>query len=459
MRPTKYISRICIDQPKEQVVCWHMQRGSFSRSFPSWERLTIDRVDDLSDKHRRIFCHFKHGPFKIKHVFRSHNFHNNEFIRTILEKGPFRYLTHEIEVKSNGIEACELVEKIEFNLSCPWFFLEFRIKRYKQRLKRFFSYKHDVLIKDLAFFQKLGVQKRKKILVSGSSGLIGSNLSDLLRCAGHDVWVLVRSKEDLKKKKSILFDRLTGEIEREKLEGFDAVVHLGGQNINTRWTRKKKEELIASRFEATKSLAKILGSLYKPPKAFLCASAVGFYGDRGDQLINEKNLKGSHSFLSDICQSWENACGLLKSFGVRVVHLRFGMVLSSQGGALKKMLLPFKMGIGGVFGEGEQFISWIALDDVTAAIYQLIVNEKVSGPVNIVSQRPLSNKDFSLTLAKHLGKNLGPNIPKGVLRLLKGQMADELLLTSLKVEPKKLVESGYRFRYPTLEDAFAHLIF
>jgi len=459
MRPTRYISRVCINQPKDAVCSWHLQRGSFARSFPCWENITFIREEELPGRQRRIFAFFKKGFFKIQHIFRSQSLNGDIFLQTLLEKGPFKYLSHQLKVHHHGTDSCELIEIIEYTLLFPFFFSEFRKKRFTRRLKRYFEYKHDVLVKDLVFFEQMVKGKDLKILVSGSTGLIGSSLVNFLKIAGHDVWTLVRSKSDLDEEKSILFDLRTGEAERSKLEGFDAVVHLWGKSIDDRWTKKTKHELLASRFETTKRLAKIMGTLEKPPKAFLCASAIGFYGNRGNQWVNEKNHKGRDSFLADVCRAWEDAAGLLKSLGVRVIHLRFGMVLSARKGALKKMLTPFKLGLGGVIGHGDQYMSWIAIDDVVSSIYHAIKHKDLIGPINVVTPHPVTNLEFCTLLAKHLNRSLGPPIPGPLLRLIKGQMADELLLSSTKVEPKKLLESGYRFRYPSLDEAFSHLIY
>lgn len=375
-----------------------------------------------------------------------------------MEKGPFQHLSHQLKVQHHGPDSCELIETVEYTLLFPRLFPEMRKKRFTKRLKRFFEIKHETLMHDLALFQRFKGGKELKILVSGSTGLIGSHLVNLLKVAGHDVWTLVRSKK-LVQDKAIPFDLETGETDRSQLESFDAVVHLWGTSIDKRWTKKNKHELLASRYESTKRLAKIMAALENPPKAFLCASAIGFYGDRGSELLSEKNRKGEHSFIADVCRAWENAAGILKTLGVRVVHLRFGLVLSNHKGGFSKLLIPFKLGLGSPFGSGDQYMSWITIDDVVGAIYHAIQHSELIGPVNVVSPQPVTNREFCILLAKHLHRPLGPSIPAPILRLLKGQMVDDLLLSSTKVEPKKLQESGYRFRYPTLPDAFSHLLY
>lgn len=267
-----------------------------------------------------------------------------------------------------------------------------------------------------------------RILVSGSKGLIGSHLVNFLEGGGHEVRYLSHTQR----------------IEKEKLEGFDAIVHLWGVSIDQRWTRKVKRELYSSRVETTKQLATVVASLERPPKVFICASAVGIYGS---------------GFLSDLCKAWEGACQPLSSQGIRVVNTRFGMVLSSDKGALPKMVKAYKWGFGGVFGTGEQYVNWVAIDDVVRIIYHVIMTPELSGPVDVVSPELLTNREFCKILAAHLHRPLGPRIPRPLLRLLKGQMADEVLLSSIRAEPKKLLESGYRFFYPDLKTALKHLIY
>jgi len=247
-------------------------------------------------------------------------------------------------------------------------------------------------------------------------------------------------------------------VDRSRLDGVDAVVHLAGANIAAgRWTAARKVEIRRSRVEATRRLCESLAQAITPPKVLVSASAVGYYGDRGAETLTEASEAGS-GFLPEVCREWEAAAEPASRAGIRVVHLRFGMILSPAGGALRKILLPFRFGAGGRIGEGGQFMSWIALDDVLGAIYHALCDDSVKGPVNVVAPGPVSNAEFTRTLAGVLRRPALFPLPAFAARLLFGEMADELLLTSARVMPARLQASGYRFRFPELEGALRHLL-
>ena len=295
-----------------------------------------------------------------------------------------------------------------------------------------------------------------RILVSGSSGLIGSRLVAFLATAGHEVLRLVRG--DASGDDEIHWNPAEGSIDREVLAGLDAVVHLAGENIAAgRWNEERKRRIRTSRVDGTRLLCESLSELQTPPNVFVCASAIGFYGDRGDAELDEESEPGT-GFLSDVCRQWEAAANPARERGIRVVSLRFGVVLSRDGGALEKMLPPFKLGAGGVIGSGRQYWSWIAIDDVVGAIDHAITCEKLNGPVNCVAPNPVSNREFTRTLGRVLGRPTLIPLPAFAARLALGQMANELLLASARVIPKRLQETGYTFHHPQLEDALRHVL-
>jgi hypothetical protein len=294
-----------------------------------------------------------------------------------------------------------------------------------------------------------------QIAVSGSSGLVGSALLPFLTAGGHRVTRLVRR---VAAGDDVAWDIAQGVEDPSRLEGVDAVVHLAGENIAAgRWTAARKEEIRRSRVEGTRRLCESLAKLSHRPKALVSASAVGFYGNRGEEMLREDSAPGS-DFLAQVCQAWEAATVPAARAGIRVVHLRFGMILSPAGGALKKMLLPFKMGAGGRIGSGAQFMSWIAIDDAIGAIHHAIVTESLQGPVNAVAPAPVSNAEFTRTLARVLSRPAIAPMPAFAARLAFGEMADALLLASQRVLPTRLQASGYKFRYPELEGALRHLL-
>ena len=295
------------------------------------------------------------------------------------------------------------------------------------------------------------------VAVSGSSGFIGSALVPSLAAGGHRVLRLVRGV--VPGADCIRWDPSgAGVRDVSLLEGLDAVVHLAGENIaGGRWTERRKAEIRRSRVDGTRRLVEAFGKLARPPKVLVVASAIGFYGDRGGEVLTEESPAG-HDFLAQVCREWEAAAAEAAKLGVRVVSPRFGIVLSPDGGALQKMLLPFRLGAGGKVGSGQQNWSWIALDDVVGAIQHALVSEALAGPVNVVAPAAVTNADFTRVLGRVLRRPTIAPLPAFAARLMLGEMADALLLASARVVPKRLQETGYPFRYPDLEGALRHLL-
>ena len=294
-----------------------------------------------------------------------------------------------------------------------------------------------------------------KILISGSHGLVGTSLIKLIS-PDHEVYRLVRHYAESDSEIEWSPDRYS--IALARLEGFDAVVHLAGESIaEGRWTEEKKKRIRESRVKGTRLLGDALANLTNPPKTFVCASAIGYYGDRGDEVLTEKSDPGK-DFLSEVCVEWEKATALATEKGIRVVNCRLGIVLDKDGGALAKMLPPFRMGVGGKIGSGKQWMSWIALDDVIGGIKFVIANDAIKGPVNFVAPAPVTNAVFTKTLGKILSRPTIFPIPAFGVRLLFGEMADALLLSSQRVESAVLQNGGYLFKYPVLEGALAHTL-
>lgn len=302
-----------------------------------------------------------------------------------------------------------------------------------------------------------------RILVSGARGLVGAALVPLLAAGGHRVVRLVRTESagaqtSIQDDAAVVWDPQASDVRPDAFEGFDAVIHLAGENIASgRWTDDLKRRIRDSRVVGTRRLCEVLAQCAQPPTVFLCASAIGYYGDRGDEVLTEQSAPGA-GFLADVCCEWEAAVEPLAAGGPRIVRLRIGVVLSPDGGALKKMLLPFRLGLGGVIGDGTQYLSWIALDDVVGAIRHALETDSVSGPVNVVSPEPITNRDYTHTLGRVLARPTVLPLPAFAARLALGEAADALLLASTRVEPARLTQTGYTFRYPTLEGALRHLL-
>jgi uncharacterized protein (TIGR01777 family) len=293
------------------------------------------------------------------------------------------------------------------------------------------------------------------VLVSGATGLIGSALIPELEAGGHRVSRLTRSPED---DEDVGWDPATGEVDAPRLEGHDAAVHLAGESIGEgRWTPEKKRRIMESRRQGTSLLAAALAGLPTPPKVMVSASAVGYYGDRGNEVLREDSRPGS-DFLAAVCREWEAAAEPARQAGIRTVHPRFGVVLSPKGGALGRTLPIYKLGGGGRIGSGRQWWSWVALDDVVGAVLHALEGDSVEGPVNVGSPNPLTNAEYTRVLGKVLNRPTIFPLPAPVAQLALGEVADALLLASQRVEPARLRETGYKFRYPELESALRHLL-
>lgn len=290
-----------------------------------------------------------------------------------------------------------------------------------------------------------------KVLIAGASGLVGSALIPALEAEGVEVTRLVRTSAGAGE---IEWHPNNDQIDATKLEGFDAIINLAGENIaGGRWTDDQKRKIHDSRVNGTHLLSEAIAELKQPFKVFLCASATGIYGDRDDETLDEQSDSGG-GFLAGVCREWEQATEPASAAGVRTVNLRFGPILAREGGMLAKLLTPFKMGMGGKVGSGKQYIAWVAIDDAVGAIKLALKDESIRGPLNIVSPRPVTNEEFTKTLGHVLSRPTALSVPAFAARLAFGEMADEMLLTSQRVIPKRLNDAGFEFEYPELEGAF-----
>ncbi|OGL10944.1 MAG: TIGR01777 family protein [Candidatus Rokubacteria bacterium RIFCSPLOWO2_02_FULL_72_37] len=290
------------------------------------------------------------------------------------------------------------------------------------------------------------------VAVTGASGLVGSALRRALAAQGHDVLPLVRGAAPAPGERVVRWDPAAGTLAAADLEGVDAVVHLAGERIAGRWTAAKKARIRDSRVRSTALLAGTLARLARPPRVLVSASAVGWYGDRGDEILTEGSPPGT-GFLAEVCREWEAATGPAALVGIRVAHLRIGMVLSRRGGGLAALLPAFRLGLGGAVGRGVQWMSWIALDDLVGALVHALGADTLAGPVNAVAPHPVTNREFTRTLGRVLRRPAFLPFPALAARLLLGEMANALLLASVRALPLRLTASGYAFEHPQLDGA------
>lgn len=288
-----------------------------------------------------------------------------------------------------------------------------------------------------------------KVLITGGTGFIGRALSRELRISGYNVIVSTRRKTDSKEKLTWVPPEL---IPPETISNIDAVINLAGESIaEGKWTKERKERILSSRVATTRALVQSIQNASTRPKVLISASAVGYYGPRADNIITEDSSPGS-DFLAEVCKAWEAEALKIQESGVRVVIVRFGTVLESDGGALPKMARPFKFFAGGPIGSGRQWFSWIHRDDLTGIIKYALENEAVSGPINTTAPQPVTNKEFSTALGKSLGRPSWLPVPGFVLKIAFGELGG-MLLTGQRVIPKKITEAGYQFKYPDIDRA------
>jgi uncharacterized protein (TIGR01777 family) len=292
-----------------------------------------------------------------------------------------------------------------------------------------------------------------KTMLTGSSGLVGSSLVEFLFERGHSIHCLKRNS---KAGSSNIW--AINELQKDINAGFDTIIHLAGENVaHGRWTERKKQNILTSRVQGTRELVDYISDLKEKPSTFICASAVGYYGSRGNEILDEESSLGT-GFLADVCNQWEKESQRLSDLGVRVVNLRFGMVISPRGGALHKMIPPFKAGLGGIIGSGEQYISWISIRDLVKIVDFVIQTDRIKGPVNVVCPIQTTNRELTKTLGKVLNRPTPFKIPAFMATLVFGQMAEEMLLGSSRVTPKILLEAGYEFADQSLDAVLQYCI-
>ncbi len=295
-----------------------------------------------------------------------------------------------------------------------------------------------------------------KVVVTGSSGLIGSALTKMLQTQGHEIIRFIRPPK-LPGLNEIVWNPAEGFIDKSKIRKCDAVIHLAGESIAGRYSKNKKQCVYQSRINGTKLITEFIDSLEERPRTFISASAIGYYGDRENILLTEEAPTGE-GFLAELCRDWESASKEANDLGVRTVQTRFGIVLSKDGGALAKMLLPFKLGLAGPMGNGNQFWPWISIDDAIAAIIFVLNNPSIRGPVNVVSPNAVSNSDFTRILAQTLNRPAAIRLPRIVIRTIFGPLAEELLLSSINAVPTKLQNAGFKFKDSDLGETLHNIL-
>ena len=455
MKFNTYTKRTRISAPVEMTFAWHARDGAISRLTPPWAPLEmIARKGNGIDKGVKVT--FKIRIFKIPMIWKAEHieYQQNKLFKDCQTKGPFSKWEHTHRFESEDENTSFMEDDLEFKL--PFGFLSRPFYGFaKKEFERMFSYRHRVLKYDLE--HHVDKAKKKRILISGATGTIGSILVPFLRTSGHEVIRLVRKSGELLNDE-IFWDPYKGILDLENAGAIDAIINLNGADISrNRWTDKQKKLIIDSRIIPTRLLVQRMKNLDHKPEVFISSSAIGFYGERQDNILTESDTMGD-SFISRVCKKWEDASADAQKAGIRTIQLRIGVVLTPAGGALARMELPFKAGCGVNLSHGRQYMSWISMDDALSGILYILNNDKINGSVNLTAPSPATNKEFSQTLARVFGKKVYFTIPKFLAVALWGQMGQETLLASARVMPVKPLDNGFSFQHKELFTALKDVL-
>ncbi len=446
-----------IQAPPATVFQWHARPGALERLTPPWESMRIIQRTGGIQTGARVFFTLKTGPLQVPWHAEHTDYRENEMFRDRQVKGPFRQWIHTHRFRPDGENVCLLEDTIAYKLHLSPFSDPFAGRFVRRKLERMFAYRHETTRLDIAAHQAAASAGSLHILISGASGLVGSTLIPFLTTGGHQITRLVR-RAPIPGNSEVFWDPAASKLEPKELQGVDAVIHLAGENIGEgRWTQAKKREILASRIQGTSLLAETIAGLDPPPKVLICASAIGYYGHRGECLLQESDQAGK-DYISMVCSEWEKAAQPAIQKGIRVVFARIGIALTPAGGALKKLLPVFRIGLGGKIASGEQYMSWISIDDVIGALHHLVICPDLEGPVNLTAPLAVTNAEFTRTMADVLSRPAAVTVPAFAVKMMFGEMGKEVPLSSTRVAPTRLLESGYCFRHPELAGALAHVL-
>jgi uncharacterized protein len=446
---------IRLSRPPRDVFAWHERPGVLERLTPPWENVVVESHDGIANGARAVL-RAKAGPFWTRWEVEHRDYDEGRQFRDVQLKGPFARWEHLHRVKGEGAGEAYLFDEIRYAPPLGPLGEAVAGRWIRRKLDRLFAYRHAVTRDDLEWAARYGSVRPMKVAIAGASGLVGRALAVWLRTQGHDVVRLVRRPPA--GEKEIFWEPAKGQLDPHALRGVDVLVNLAGENVAAgRWTRARREAIWASRVQATQTLTDTLAKMRHRPFVFINASATGIYGNRGGEQLDERSERGA-GFLADVCDAWEHEAEGAAASGVRTVLMRFGVILTPAGGALAKVLPVFRAGLGGRLGHGRQWMSWIGIDDAVGAIYHAILNQRCAGPMNVTAPVPVTNAEYTATLARVLRKPALLPAPRWALRAAVGAMADEALFGSMRAYPQNLLESGFVFRHEKLEPALRFLL-
>ncbi len=448
--------RFELAHPADEVLAWHTRPGALERLTPHWESVRVVGRSGGIEPGARVTLELRRGPVRLRWEAEHHPLRDGQGFVDEQVGGPFRRWRHEHRFESLAGERTAVVDRVEWEPPLGSLGDAFSEGYVRGALLRLFAFRERRLSGDLALHRRYGGGEGRTVAITGSGGLIGTSLSHLLTTGGYRVLRVTRSPE--RGEDTVSWDPARGMLDAGDLDGVDAVVHLAGEPIaGGRWNRSRKDEILRSREEGTLLLARTLATLASPPSAFVSASAVGYYGDRGDERLTEESGSGQ-GFLAEVCRRWEDATRPARSAGIRTIRLRSGLVLSAAGGVLGTILLPFRLGVGGRIGTGRQYQPWIDLDDETGLILHALRSEGVRGPMNATAPSPVPNTAFTDALGRVLGRPTLLPVPAVAIRTLLGEMGTELLLAGQRALPAHALTTGYAFRFEDVEASLRYQI-
>jgi len=445
---TTFESTVDLPVPIAEAFAYHERSGALDRLIPPWQNVVIESSDRSLQPGSRVVLKTSLAGIPMRWVAEHRVYDPPNRFEDVALSGPFASWDHQHRFRSVTPVSSQLTDHVEYEVPLGALGRTFGGSFVRGQLRSMFAYRHRVTHDDLATAARYDL-KPITIGITGATGLVGDALVPFLSLMGHQPLGAKRDGTDA--------DTTFG-IEQGSWNDCEAVIHLAGKSIaEKRWSSQVKQQIRSSRVEPTRRLCETLATLAKPPKVLLCASAIGIYGDRGDERLDETSSIGN-DFLAEVGHAWEDACEPARQAGIRVVNLRFGIILSPRGGALAKILLPTKLCAGGRMGSGTQRWSWIAMDDVLGAIYHCLATETLHGPVNLTAPQSVTNAEFAATLGRVLNRPAMIPAPAFALRIALGEMADALLLSSADVAPSALLSSSYPFRFANLEVALSHML-
>ncbi|MFO7665690.1 MAG: TIGR01777 family oxidoreductase [Desulfobacterales bacterium] len=458
MKIETYVKKTHIEAPVEEVFKWHSRPGALERLSPPWDPVRVIERKGGIENGSRVVLGMKAGTFSFRWIAEHTDYEENRIFRDRQIKGPFSHWEHTHSFEPDGNEGSFFEDRIDYALPFYPFGKLLGSASVEAKLERIFKYRHAVTTEDIILhLSRKDIKRPMKILMTGASGLLGSALIPFFTTGGHIVHTLVR-RTPFPEKGELFWDPGKKVLDPSVFDGADAVIHLAGEHIGEgRWTDEKKRIIIESRTKGTSLIAETISRLSSPPPVLICASAIGYYGNRGDKVLTEDDSPGD-DFISKVCSEWEKSAQAAADKGIRTVFMRIGIALSPAGGALSRMLPSFRAGLGGKIASGSQYMSWVGIDDVIGAFFHVLADNKISGPVNVVSPNPATNLEFTKTLGKVLSRPALFSIPAAAINIIFGEMGREVLLSSTRVMPKKLLETGCRFRNPDLSGALSHLL-